>query len=132
MTQSKREPFAKATKHPTLDTWLVADAAGNNLCWADDSQAWEQWDAESRANSINAAFNARVDEEVRKAVAERDARIAELERVLESLVRAGNYLKETAETHVMQTYDTRGSVGRKISEWDAALADIKTVLGKGE
>lgn len=68
MTQSKREPFAKATKHPTLDTWLVADAAGNNLCWADDSQAWEQWDAESRANSINAAFNARVDEEVRKAV----------------------------------------------------------------
>lgn len=68
----------------------------------------------------------------RKAVAERDARIAELERVLESLVRAGNYLKETAETHVMQTYDTRGSVGRKISEWDAALADIKTVLGKGE
>lgn len=70
--------------------------------------------------------------ELRKAVAERDARIAELERVLESLVRAGNYLKETAETHVMQTYDTRGSVGRKISEWDAALADIKTVLGKGE
>ena len=69
---------------------------------------------------------------MRKAVAERDARIAELERVLESLVRAGNYLKETAETHVMQTYDTRGSVGRKISEWDAALADIKTVLGKGE
>lgn len=68
MTQSKREPFAKATKHPTLDTWLVADAAGNNLCWADDSQAWEQWDAESRANSINAAFNARVDEEVRKAL----------------------------------------------------------------
>ena len=61
-----------------------------------------------------------------------EARIAELERVLESLVRAGNYLKETAETHVMQTYDTRGSVGRKISEWDAALADIKTVLGKGE
>lgn len=83
MTQSKREPFAKATKHPTLDTWLVADAAGNNLCWADDSQAWEQWDAESRANSINAAFNARVDEEVRKAVAERDARIAELEKALE-------------------------------------------------
>lgn len=70
MTQSKREPFAKATKHPTLDTWLVADAAGNNLCWADDSQAWEQWDAESRANSINAAFNARVDEEVKKAVEE--------------------------------------------------------------
>lgn len=70
MTQSKREPFAKATKHPTLDTWLVADAAGNNLCWADDSQAWEQWDAESRANSINAAFNARVDEEVKEAVEE--------------------------------------------------------------
>lgn len=70
MNQSKREPFARATKHPTLDTWIVADVAGNNLCWSDGSQSWEKWDAEARANAVNAAFNARVDEEERKAVEE--------------------------------------------------------------
>lgn len=101
MTQSKREPFAKATKHPTLDTWLVADAAGNNLCWADDSQAWEQWDAESRANSINAAFNARVDEEVKKAVEEIEAvwsaRLAQSEAFCVSLAEGGEMAKAILE-----------------------------------
>lgn len=84
--------------------------------------------AEHCARDINMVHN----DAILVAVSERDARIAELERALESLVRAGNYLKETAETYVMQTYDIHGSVGRKISEWDAALAEIKTVLGKGE
>lgn len=95
---------------------------------------WGLWSFETKELAEHCArdINQAQADGIKEAVAERDARIAELERVLESLVRAGNYLKETAETHVMQTYDTRGSVGRKISEWDAALADIKTVLGKGE
>lgn len=78
MTQSKREPFARATKHPTLDTWIVADVAGNNLCWSDGSQSWEKWDAEARANAVNAAFNALVDEEVKKAVEDNEGFKAKL------------------------------------------------------
>lgn len=65
MTTEKREPFAEVVVADDGDSWLVL-VDGNTI--AGNPHRDLSW--ETRVEIINAAFNARVDAEVKKAVEE--------------------------------------------------------------
>jgi hypothetical protein len=72
MTEPKREPFAYVEKFKDTENYFVV-AGGHTIL-----PTQRKNDADYRAFMLNAAFNARVDEEVRKAVEDFRERAAKL------------------------------------------------------
>lgn len=117
-------PFAEVVHDGS--SWMVF-VGGKAL----DGNPFKGISWKSKVEIINSAHEARVKEAVREAVAERDARTAELERVL--AIAENSILECRGGLRVCD-----GLLGGRLNLMGAiesagkALAEIKSVLGKGE
>lgn len=72
--------FARVDWFDARGEWVVIDRHGSQIAWPNPGEHWERWDAEARRDTLNVA--------VKKAVEEKDVRIAELQDLIVRLRQA--------------------------------------------